>query len=783
MKTLRTFFMFMILLSMIPARAQQVPIGEWRDHLPWGQTVSIASTGDDVYCATHYGIIAFDKEDKSMSRLTKINGLSDIGISAIRYSGELQTLVVAYTNTNIDLIKDGTVINIPDIKRKQILGNKTINAIYLKGDHAYLACGFGIVVVDIVREEISDTYYIGPNGNQINVLGLTSNSDHFFAATEGGIYKAGVDDPNLANYAVWSKVQEMDPDGRYDLITEFHDRIIVNKDHPNNNGADTLYVYDGGTWSMFEMEEYNRIYNIRTCCDRLLVSMAYSVWVYDTQMDFQFKVWTYSVGSPRPADAIIEPNNDVWVADRGMGLVKTWSQGYNSMQIMPAGPGTTSIYDLSIEGGNLWMVPGGIKGTWANTWQSAVVYSFIDESWSVFSKGNVSALDTVRDMVVVAVNPYDPSSVFAGSWWRGIYEFRNNEYKGLYSKDNSSLEANVIEGGPVVKVGGLAFDSHGNLWAGNSGADKILSRKTPAGEWKAYNLGSIASGKDVGKVIVDDYDQKWILARHYQNNENYLYVFNEQNEPANRVKGLRSGEGNGNIPGSNVYSIASDLDGEVWIGTDEGVAVFFSPERILTSTDYDAQRILVDFDGYVQYLLESEVVTAITVDGANQKWIGTDRAGVFLLSEDGTEQIHHFTEDNSPLFADQITDIGINGETGEVFIGTAKGLISFKGTVTGPTDPGGEVYAYPNPVPPGYTGTIGIRGFWEKDEPVQEAVSEVRITDVSGTLIYTSKVKGGQAVWNGTDLEGRRARSGVYLVFISREDGSEAMVTKILFMN
>jgi hypothetical protein len=211
------------------------------------------------------------------------------------------------------------------------------------------------------------------------------------------------------------------------------------------------------------------------------------------------------------------------------------------------------------------------------------------------------------------------------------------------------------------------------------------------------------------------------------------------------------------------------------VGTDEGVAVFYSPQDILTSERSDAERILVNVDGYVQYLLETESVKAIAVDGANRKWFGTERAGVFLLSADGTEQIHHFTEDNSPLFSNNIACIAINDETGEVFFGTAKGLISFKGTATPGTPTNTDVYAYPNPVRPGYSGPIAIKGL------VQDAV--VKITDVTGTLIYETRAEGGQAIWNGYNFDGRRASTGVYLVFISTDDGKEAMVTKILFVN
>jgi ligand-binding sensor domain-containing protein len=245
--------------------------------------------------------------------------------------------------------------------------------------------------------------------------------------------------------------------------------------------------------------------------------------------------------------------------------------------------------------------------------------------------------------------------------------------------------------------------------------------------------------------------------------------------PPNQTTRLLRGEtGVGNIPGTQVFSVAQDLDGEVWIGTDEGIAIFYSPSTILTSSDYDAVRPLVNFDGYVQYLLETEVVTAIAVDGDNRKWIGTDRSGVFLLSPDGSEQLYHFTEDNSPLFSNQVIDIVINAD-GEVFMGTANGIIAYKGTASAPSENYSDVYAYPNPVKDGYDGWIAVKGLMQD--------TDVKITDIDGNLIYSTRSEGGQAVWNGKNFDGKKARPGVYMVFAATPDGSETVVTKILIID
>jgi len=774
------FLCSMILFSQNPSFSQEVGIGEWRDHLPYDYSTNVEEFSSRIYCSTPYSMFFYDREDNSVQRLSKVNGLSDLGVSDIALNTDQQILVVSYSNTNVDLIlADLSIINIPDIKRKEILGNKTINSIMNYGKFAYLSCGFGIVVLNLEKKEVKDTYYIGPEGSSINVLAMTYNDTAFFAATENGIYYADINDPNLAYYANWNKLPGIPfPDGFYNLIQNFDGKLLINHTDPEVN-EDGLYVLENGSWRDLETAGTDRTYSLRISADKLVVSYSYFLKSYNSDLTEDLKIYTYGETSPAPSDALIGTDGNYWIADRSKGLVKSWADGYEREFIKPSGAPSADIFEMASMEGKLYVVPGGLTATWNNTWRSARMFSLIDEIWKTYDYTNSAGLDTLRDLVAVSVDPLNSDHVYTGSWNRGMAEFKDNAFAQIYNSDNSSLVPNMIEGYPVVKVGGMAFDSDNNLWVTNSGAEQILSVRRSDGNggdtWEAYSLGSSTTGIDVRKIIVDSYDQKWILPRTTQSNSNYIIVFNEKNDPGNQVRGLRSGAGYGNLPGTSVYAIAEDLEGEIWVGTDEGVAVFYSPQDIFTGENADAQQILVNIDGYTQYLLETEIVKAIAVDGSNKKWFGTERAGVFLLSADGTQQIHHFTEDNSPLFSNNITSLTINDKTGEVFIGTAKGLISYKGTATDGGDTNTNVYAYPNPVRPGYSGPIAIKGL------VKDA--NVKITDITGSVIYETIAEGGQAIWNGYSFDGRRANTGVYLVFITNNDGSEKMVTKILFVN
>jgi hypothetical protein len=771
----RLFLAFISFVFAGASGAQDAGVGQWRDHLPFNSFIAVTEAGNSIFGATSYAVLVYDKEEQSIARFSKINGLSDIGISDIRYSNEQQTVVVAYRNTNIDLFKGNTIVNIPDIKRKPILGNKVINKITFRGDHAYFSCGFGIVVLDVAKEEIADSWYIGPQGSQFNVYDLAYNDTAFFAATESGIYYARTDHPNLADFSAWSKISHAPyPSSEYNLIEAYEGKIFVNLKKTSGFGNDSIFYWDGSAWNAFLAENQQQVNNFNATNGKLMIALEFSGKIINSALQEEQNIYTYNPGNPRMNDLVLDKEGSAWVADKTSGLVKSYADGWESMMINPGGPFNANVFSMTPAGNRVWVAPGGYTGTWAPLFLNYGVYRFYDEEWTNYNSGNTAEMTGIRDIVNIAVNPANQDQTYLGVFRNevGLLELTENEITNKFTVENSELQK--WEAAGTIAITGLAYDSKGSLWALCSGAERLLAEMKSDGSWASYALGSSASSVDCRDLFVDTYDQKWILFRHANSNPNYIAVFNENNPPGSQLRLLRSSEGTGNIPGSNVFSIAQDLDGDIWIGTDEGIGIFYSPSGIITSQNYDAVRPLVNFDGYVQYLLETEVVTAIAVDGDNRKWVGTERSGLFLLSDNGSEQIYHFTEDNSPLFSNQVIDIAINAD-GEVFIATARGIIAFKGTASQPNDTFTDVYAYPNPVKDGYDGLIAVKGMM-KD-------SDIKITDITGNLIYATRSEGGQAVWNGRNFDGRKARPGVYLVFAANEDGSETMVTKILVIN
>jgi len=290
-------------------------------------------------------------------------------------------------------------------------------------------------------------------------------------------------------------------------------------------------------------------------------------------------------------------------------------------------------------------------------------------------------------------------------------------------------------------------------------------------------MPQVANKYSIGKIIVTQNDDKWVViprAKGYG-----LFVLNNTNDQTKAINVMaqfKNADGEFLTQMPDIYSLAEDLDGEIWVGTSGGVAVYSNPENVWTESVLYASRPGINMhDDKFHPLLEKEVITAIAVDGANRKWFGTRTSGVFLISADGETEIHHFTSENSPLPGDEISDIAINQKSGEVFIGTSAGLISYMGEAVRGNDAFSDVYVAPNPVRETYTGPIVVKGLIEN--------TDVKITDITGNLVYKTTSLGGQAIWDGKNQNGNRCKTGVYLVFLTDPLGDQTKITKLLFIH
>ncbi len=760
--------------------AQNAPIGQWKDYLSYKNGVSVAEGGGKVYCATKSGVFIFNKNDNSMVRLSKVNGLADVEPNVLNYNKFNNKVLIAYKNSNIDIIDNNTIINLADIKRKAIIGNKAINNITFINQFAYLSCGFGIVVIDMNKSEVSDTYYIGATGASINVRDITTDGTFIYAAADGGVYRASLSNSNLASFTAWTRMaglptQILNVTCIYNTITAFKGKIFANSSKLLSNGLynkDTTFVYDGTSWSPLPASFGGTIKTLKNCPPFLVMTQSGVVSLIDTTLTVQFYFAGYFSDLTRAEQAVMDDSYKVWIADDKFGLVEC-TPGQSSKYFYPKGPSSSYVAAMSSMGNDLAVAPGG----GADGYLVDGLYLYNGSDWTNV-KGNfptIVNLDTIFSIQNVLIDSNNSKHVYASTGFAGVLEFTDGVPVKLYNSSNSSLQRiNFSPGYTPIWTTGLAMSLDNTLWVANSGVPSSLSMKKYDGTWQALNFSPIiGNAPNITQILVDKNDQKWFIL----DQGGGIVVYNGTTDPpsTSNTKKMSTAIGSGALPSTNVFCMAQDQNGEIWVGTDKGIAVFYSPESVFSGQNYDAQQILLTQDGLVQILLLTEQVQAIAVDDANQKWISTASSGVFLMSADGTKQIYHFDASNSPLFSNNVKSIAINHKSGEVFFGTDKGLISFRGKATEGLSYFTDVYTFPNPVKHDYQGPIAIKGLI--------ASSTVKITDISGTLVYETVSLGGQAIWDGKNFNGSRVSTGVYMVFCTSPDGSQKTTTKILFIN
>lgn len=779
MKQLRIYTLFIVLWLLFSSAFAQdgVSIGNWRTHLPYRKVIDVEPVGQKIYAATEYELFYYDKEDNSVNILNKVNGLSDIGISKIRYNQSQRKLFVAYTNANVDLIDaEGNFINMSDIKDKSIMGNKSINNVRFDGDLAYVACGFGIVVFDLKKEEVKDTYYIGNHGDAVNVMDIAFYNGWIYACTDDGVYRAAKSDANLANYAAWSFLTDLiHPHLAYNTMEVFNGKLFLN--YYGSFNADTLFVLNGNQWGYFDKQDVSQKNELRAYEDQLVICNRYNVSVYDKNLNQTMLIYSPG-GSIQPLSAAIDNSGAYWIGDSQRGMIKT-SDGWNNMDVLPNGPASKNVFRLQSSGDQVWIATGGYAANWSKRYMKDGVARF-DGMWTIFDYNSLPDLGPYSDFICTATQPNDPSVTYVGTWGDGILKLKDGQLAEVFNADNSTLDYWTSDPSKIL-ISGLAFDSHGNLWVANSGATNLLSVMEPNGTWHSYNMGGSLGGVDIGALMVDDHDYKWVIRRSGE-----VIVFNDNgtldNSSDDQVALLTTATGSGGLLGSvNCLAVdRSNTEGRscnVWIGTTGGPCFISDSRNIFNSSNYDAeQRRVPRNDGTQQddFLFDGSNVLSMAVDGSNSIWFGLE-SGVYLVAQDrNSTQLHYFNVDNSPLLENAVTTMAIDNN-GEVFFGMSSGVISYRAQATPPSPEVSDVVAYPNPVRQDYQGYVGIKGL--------VANSLVRITTVDGSFVTQLMSEGGQAVWDCTTVDGRKVSPGVYLIFTSTKDGKERFATKILILN
>jgi hypothetical protein len=739
----------------------QTPVGTWSDHLVYNTAKSVAVGTDEVFASTGSSILIYNKGFAELKKMSRINGLSETGISTIGWSEENKTLIIGYSSTNVDLLINNIIYNIPDIARKYIPGKKEINRIRSSGKYAYLACSFGIVVLDLDKKEIYDTWKPGTGSDVNEVWDITFGNGKVYAATETGVYSADLTSQGLSYFGNWDLLDLLpNPYGEYTSIIFSGNRIYANLSNLISGGDQVYSIDNTCTLFSFTPGVFNKSFDVSE--SGFTISSGKSARFYNLSGTLIKTISSYSWGIPDISQSA-EDNGEIWIADIKAGLVKGENFTEFSALTLP-GPFSNNAFYLTSFNGKTVICGGATDVSWNNQGRPMQVSIFENNDWSALQSASI--IDPMRALT----DPGNPDHMFVSTWGGGLLEYENNTLIKQYTESNSPLQT-IIPGRPYVRICGLAIDKSKNLWLTQTEVPGSIKVLKPDGSWIVNPL--TIDAPTIGDIIITTSGQKWIvLPRGYG-----LFILDDNNTPDvfndDRYKKLLVQDSE-NLPISFVYSIAEDLDGNIWVGTDQGPLIYYNTEKVF-DTDLKASRRKIprnDGTDQADIVLKTETITSIAVDGANRKWLGTASSGAFLLSPDGTTQLKSFNEQNSPLFSNSITSLSVDNKTGDVWFGTSKGVQSYRGNATSGEEKFTNVYTFPNPVREDFQGNVTITGLLRD--------SQIRITDISGNLVYELVSDGGEATWDLKTYNGRRVATGVYLVFCASKDGSQSFVTKML---
>ncbi len=763
------FAIAFILLLGVTAKAA---IGDWQLHTSYCDATYCQIIGSKIYVLASGSLFTYDKEDGEVYTYDRINELSDYDITHIAYCKEIEALVIIYRNANIDILySNGYIYNISDFKSK-IIPNKNINGVYINGSTAYISTGFGIVQLNLEKLEFTNTYNIGYNTYCSYIY-----DNHLYIGTENGIYKGAIND-NLLDKANWSKIN----DSKISELNDFNGKLICFIDkkgvfYINYNTLESI-----ATVSATRTYKYSYIKN-----DKIYIGWEGILTIIESNNSYKH----YSTTS---GTSFLAVDGDVLWNCRGIkGLVECkiidgkLTDGEN--YILPNSPVRNYCEYMRFVSDDKLLVAGGTLNYFDITFYPGTLmeYDYANKEWTNLPEEKMREQTGVKyvNMCSIDEDPTEPGHYFAGSFGQGLYEFRNGELVAHYNHKNSPLESPIPATNPssvnYVRVPRVEFDNEGNLWVVNTHSENIVKVRKKNGSWQSLYYKDIANAETMVEIMVDSRGWLWLTSLQGGDGPGIFCAkmnntpFDTGDDQTKRWLNKITNQDGTSYTINQVYTIKEDKKGEIWVGTDAGMFVIKNPEKFFDDDIFTQIKVpRNDGTGLADYLFSGAIVTAIETDGADRKWVGTMNNGIYLVSADGLEMIHHFTTENSILPSNDIKSIAINNKSGEVFIGTANGIVSYMSDATAPeaTLQESSVHAYPNPVKASYGGNISIVGLTYD--------CELKIVDAAGYLITEGRSTGGQFTWNGRNAKGEKVASGVYYVLMYDENGDESLATKIL---
>ena len=737
----------------------------WQGYFSYFEIKDLASSTNTIIAATDNSLFTKNNSTNELKTTTTLDGLPGESITAVYHSDTLNKTIIGY-DTGLLIIIDqsnGKTTRIVDIVQKQLnTSQKKINHFMESQEILYISCDFGIVQFNLKTLFFGDTYFIGANGTETSIKQTAIFNGFIYAASPNGIQKANLSSKTLIDYNQWPVVAV----DNFLAVESIGTQLIA------VNTTGNSYKLTADTFVSFNNLN-QRIVDVRTSNDNLIIASTSTVYIYDKNLTQIRQITNAQIESTAlqiSCASIIGDKINIGTKDNGL-----FTTNLNNTTVFenntPLGPLRNNVFAIDVSQNSLWAVYGDYDlfyNPYAGGLKTFGISKYSTAGWLNIPYSKVIG---ARSMSRIIINPSNENQVYASSFFSGLLKIENNEPTFLFNEKNSGLETLTFVGPDYidVRINGSAYDKSGNLWVNNSLVRNGLKVLKTNGEWQSYSTFGVTNNSDrvsFGRITIDKNDVKWIAS-----DNSGLLAFSEK---TNVFKKIGVGENTGNLPSDYVVATAVDKNNQLWIGTLSGLRVLSNVNNYQTESQLNTKPIIILEDGLAQELLFEQGIADIVVDGANNKWIATFDSGVFLVSPDGQKTIYHFTKDNSPLPSNTINDIAINDSTGEVFMATIKGMISFKGLATKANDNLNNAFVYPNPVRPEYEGTVKISGLIDK--------ANVKITDIEGNLVFETTTSGGTIEWDTTAFGKYKVASGVYMIFISAEDGIETKVKKVMII-
>lgn len=754
----RIVLIIIFLLSSFQGFTQNSSV--WKGYFSYNSIKDISKSEIEVVVASENAYFKKNTNTNAFNTVTTIEGLSGQIITQIYYSEAYKKTIIGHEDGLLIVVNetDGSVLNVVDIVNKVSVPSdkKRINHFYEFNGKLYISTDFGLSTLDLATSEFGDTYFIGPNGSNIEIFQTTILNNTIYTVAKGyGVLSASVSNPNLVDFNQWTM---MTP-GNWKGVETISDKIIL------IDSATSMYSLIGNTPSF--MASFSQIpVDFRVVDKQLVIVTQNYVYVYDEQLANSYTVNNSADATTMFTCAILK-DEKLYIGTQNKGLITTSKVNTTDfVNTTPNGPIRNKIFGVKSLTDGFWAVYGDYTSAFNPYPLDALAVSKYDtkNGWLTIPYQDLLGAKSISS---INIKPNDEKEIYFSSFYSGLLKFKNDIPEVIYNASNSSLR--TIEGQVPddIRVGVSSFDKNQNLWMTTSVTKNSIHVLKTSGQWQSYALPCVEPSLLYATkgVLVDRNNTKWVMTRigaiGFNENSNKCIIINEKEET-------------GAMPSRDVRTLAIDKNNKLWIGTIKGLRVLPSVDSFLTQQTLEPKPVIIMEDGLAQELLYQQLITDIVVDGANNKWIGTAGSGVFYISSDGQKTFNIFTKENSPLPSNTINDIEINEITGEVFIATEAGMVSYKGNATAGAEDLKNVVVFPNPVRPNFTGEVSITGLMDK--------CNVKITDVNGNLVYEAIAQGGTIQWDTKAFGKYKVASGVYIVHISSEDGVEVETKKIMII-